>query len=515
MGNKEHGRSFCHATTRVVVSITTAALLVTTTALVARSSAESPRMQLSADSTALIVCGTGCPTIDDANMELLVDQFIAPTHPGQAITPVAVTTPEEFWPVTGLLRIIASVTGDPRLFGPGGPVWPDVPVWKLSGLFERTADQSLEAGAEALMEAIAAHASDHLIVYGNSQGAGVVNVVKNRLAEKYPAGTAAPDISFVLGSDPNLPNGGLASRFAGLYIPILDLSFNGAARTDTQFHSDSIIRQYDGGADLPLYPANVISDLNAVLGFFYLHTRPFDVSLADDASAPIVSTDPSGKNTYYFFHTQDLPLFAPLRQLGVPESLIDVVEPFFRVLVDMGYDRSIPPWKSTPAQLIPRLNPAKVITDLVDAVGEGVDNAAALVGLPPMSKPSAPNTLAARPDDDVQPEVDETDTSDQLTLVHTAGRTDKQTESDHLDSTGSGTESEETPEIDPSPDQVAGSAEADEDSSGQNAADTTSDPTDDTSDDDSATNEGPSSTRAASHDHDSSTGDASADGDAE
>ncbi len=33
-------------------------------------------------------------------------------------------------------------------------------------------------------------------------------------------------------------------------------------------------------ADFPLYPLNGISLLNAVLGFFYVHTYPFDVSLA-------------------------------------------------------------------------------------------------------------------------------------------------------------------------------------------------------------------------------------------
>ena len=76
-------------------------------------------------------------------------------------------------------------------------------------------------------------------------------------------------------------------------------------------------------------------------------------------------------------------MFGPLRTLGVPEPLIDVVEPFFRVIVELGYDRTIPPWEPTPARLIPPLEPAKVATDLVDAVGEGINNAAALIGAPP------------------------------------------------------------------------------------------------------------------------------------
>ena len=75
-------------------------------------------------------------------------------------------------------------------------------------------------------------------------------------------------------------------------------------------------------------------------------------------------------------------MFGPLRTLGVPEPVIDVVEPFFRVIVELGYDRSIPPWEPTPARLIPPLDPATVAGDLVDAVGEGITNAAALIGVP-------------------------------------------------------------------------------------------------------------------------------------
>ena len=99
-----------------------------------------------------------------------------------------------------------------------------------------------------------------------------------------------------------------------------------------------------------------------------------------------------GDTSYYFFENPDLPLFGPLRTLGVPESLIDVFEPFFRVIVELGYDRSIKPWEPTPARLIPPLKPVKLAADLVAAIGEGIDNALA-IGSPP--QPSAPTP---RPD---------------------------------------------------------------------------------------------------------------------
>jgi len=69
--------------------------------------------------------------------------------------------------------------------------------------------------------------------------------------------------------------------------------------------------------------------------------------------------------------------------------VIDVVEPFFKVIVDLGYDRSIPAWEPTPERLIPPLHPATVAGDLVDAIGAGITNAEALIGTPaPLSSPA-------------------------------------------------------------------------------------------------------------------------------
>ncbi|MEO3760681.1 PE-PPE domain-containing protein [Mycobacterium sp. B14F4] len=382
--------------TRMTVSIG-AALVVTAMVVPASVSTESPAVKLSADATALIVCGTTCPTPDDSLIESVKNQFVAPTHPGQNIEYVPVTTPQEFWPVTGVFRLLGLALGPQSLFGLDGPAWPDEPWWKLSGLFDRSGDQSLEDGAADLQAAMVENPSDHLVIFGVSQGAGVANVTKRKLAEQYPAGTKAPDVDFVLSGDPNLPNGGLASRFAGLYIPILDLTFNGPAPTNTQFDTVEINRQYDGFSDLPLYPLNVISLTNALLGVVYVHMYLLDVSLPAEPTKSPAYQGKHGDTDYYFFENPDLPLFGPLRTLGVPESLIDVVEPFFRVIVELGYDRSIPAWQPTPARLIPTLDPGKVATDLVNAVGEGVNNAAKLFGLapPPHDPPPATITQSA------------------------------------------------------------------------------------------------------------------------
>lgn len=397
--------------TRVTTSIAASLLVMMTAVVPVRFSPAPAEVTLSADSTALLMCGTTCPKWDDAGVEAVMDKFVTPTHPGQTITPVAVTAPGESWPFTGLFRVLGLLLGDPSIFGPGGPAWPEQPWWKLSGLFDLTGDQSTEAGAASLQAAMAAHPDDSLVIYGVSQGAASANVVKRRLADQYSDVDTAPDIDFVLQGDLNMPNGGLQSRFPGLYVPILDWTFNGPAPTDTAFDTVVISTQYDGFADFPLYPINLIADVNALLGILYLHTRPFDVSLPPDPETSPAYRGTHGDSSYYFFETQDLPLFAPLRMLGVPEPLIDVIEPFFRVIVELGYDRSIPLWEPTPARLFPRLDPSAVFTDLGNAIGEGIDNALALVGVPPIPRTQAPVTGETPPAEVVETEVLQADMS--------------------------------------------------------------------------------------------------------
>ena len=373
--------------TRMTVSIGVAVLVVMATVVPAPTVA--PEVRLSASSPpctdtdvtcALILGGTTVPTPDQAYLDAVRDHHVGPTHPDETIEYVAVTAPMTTWPVTGIGRIIWLVTGPQSIWGLSGPAWPDEPLWKLSGFFDPTWDQSVRGGVTDLEQAMAAHPNEALVIYGYSQGAVVANIEKQKLAEQYPEGTDAPDIDFVLSGDLNLPNGGFASRFAGLYIPILDVSFNGPAPTDTQFDTVEILQQYDGFSDFPLYPLNFVSTGNALLGALYVHTYDLEPSLADPATPPIHTQ--TGDTDYYFFETDDLPLFGPLRQLGVPEPVIDIFEPVTKEIVELGYDRSIPPGKPTPARLIPPINPATVAGDLVDAVGEGITNAAALVGLP-------------------------------------------------------------------------------------------------------------------------------------
>src|SRR5262249_40103863 len=68
------------------------------------------------------------------------------------------------------------------------------------------------------------------VVYGFSQSATVATLEKRVLAANPVPGTK---VGFVLVANPNRPNGGILERFAGVYIPIIGVTFSGATPTDT------------------------------------------------------------------------------------------------------------------------------------------------------------------------------------------------------------------------------------------------------------------------------------------
>ena len=130
--------------TRMAVSIGVAALVVVATTPTASADAPPAGSPCPGnttdclyvpppDKTALALGGSSVPTPDQRYIDFARVLFIEPTQqPGQPIEYVAVTTPEEFWPLTGIIRTLALVI-TPDLARLDGPAWPDEPLWKLSG----------------------------------------------------------------------------------------------------------------------------------------------------------------------------------------------------------------------------------------------------------------------------------------------------------------------------------------------------------------------------------------------
>lgn len=177
-----------------------------------------------------------------------------------------------------------------------------------------------------------------VVAFGYSQSATIINNYINSLMAM---GSPNPDdISFVMIGSGNNPVGGLLARFPGFYIPFLDVPFNGATPANSPYPTHIYTAQYDGIAHAPQFPLRILSDINAFMGYFYVHnTYPELMATQVDNAVPLpTSPGYTGNTQYYMFLTQDLPLLQPIRDIpyaGPP--IADLFQPQLRVLVDLGY----------------------------------------------------------------------------------------------------------------------------------------------------------------------------------
>lgn len=313
--------------------------------------------------TALVMGGTGMKALGDPHQwgdGTYLDQvnrtYLADRHLNQDDLSW-VSTPEHFWPVTGLTDV--------------------------------SFDTSVARGVLSLDNAIRSTPGDKVVV-GYSQSANIATREKRNLAELRAQGATVPsaaELSFVFVANPNRPNGGILVRFEGLYIPILGVSFDGVAPED-DYPTIDVAREYDLIADFPKYPLNVLADLNALLGYVYLHPN-YGAAVVDLSDPTTYQSHTSGQTTYYLVHTEHLPLLQPLRDMGIPAPVLDLVEPTLRVLIDLAYDRT-PEHIGVPtrAGLLPHIDAGTLRSDLAAAVEKGVRDALADLGVSHTERPA-------------------------------------------------------------------------------------------------------------------------------
>jgi hypothetical protein len=327
--------------------------------------------------TALIVPGTATPdpAAVPGYMDNAVDYYIAPTTPSCAVVCTAEPVPyiAQFWPF---------------------------PFAGWGGLSGAKFDVSVASGVQQLSSDLVGTyppgPDDPVVIFGYSQGATVASREKFLLSKLSAEDQA--NISFVLIGSPNRPNGGLFERLAAFgTVPILDATFGLPTPTDTAMSTVDVAFEYDGVADFPLYPINLLATLNAVAGFWYIHgsmLSPNGNNLDDlpngltPAELAAAIADPANQQrtagsdtTYVLIPTPNLPLLQPLREFGastglefITTLLIDLVQPALRVLIETGYDRTLPYSEPTPLRLIPLVNPFTLAVDLADAVGQGIND---------------------------------------------------------------------------------------------------------------------------------------------
>jgi hypothetical protein len=244
------------------------------------------------------------------------------------------------------------------------------------GFADPTWDQSVRAGVVALRALLATDSAP--VVFGYSQGAVVASEFKKQLNAN-PTPGVIPEFVFV--GNGARPNGGVLSRFQGVYVPLLDMTATGNSPTHTTGAAPGRVTtrdyagQYDPIADFPTNPLNPFALLNAGLGALFVH-------LSYENAGGAVRQDVVGDTAYYLIPTYPVPLLMPVQMIPViGPVLADTLDPLVRVLVEMGYDRTISPGQPTPASVGYAPNPAALAHDVPHAAITGLDNLFQNLGL--------------------------------------------------------------------------------------------------------------------------------------
>lgn len=289
------------------------------------------------------------------------------------------------------------------------PVLTPEQFWPASGPDDLTIDESIAVGTDIVDHALRDQLSDGtdpIVLFGDSQSSSILTMEKRELAGL--SETDKDRLTFVMVANPNRPNGGLLNRLAGITVPIIDLTGTGATPTNTGINTIDIAFQYDGIADFPRYPLNLLADLNILAGA-YIHSS-YSQGLNGYTEEELINAinDPAnqqtyGDTTYVTIPAKQLPLLIPLRQLGeatgtsaIITPFADLIEPTLRVLVELGYDRSIPYGQPTGFGLFPHIDPRDLASDLAGAAQQGVN--AALVDLGVITPPPAATPPKQTPD---------------------------------------------------------------------------------------------------------------------
>jgi hypothetical protein len=249
---------------------------------------------------------------------------------------------------------------------------------------------SMVQGAQILADAIkqqlagsGADADNPVYVFGYSQSSAMSSMTMEQLRHE---GVAAEDVHFVLVGNSANPNGGLLQllNFWGG-----DLTFwNGMTLghpTPDYFTTDVYTLEYDGYADFPRYPLNLLADLNAIVGMFSTHIGYFGLSADDIANAIQLETTGDSLTNYYIIPNESLPLTDLLKLTPVwGTPLAELLEPSMRILVNLGYGSLTEGWNQGPAnqlssfsfELLPsHISMEELNEALSQAWSQGVQNA--------------------------------------------------------------------------------------------------------------------------------------------
>ena len=208
-----------------------------------------------------------------------------------------------------------------------------------------TLGDSITAGSNNLMALITATyaVGTHLVVWGISQGALVLNVTQQLLLND-PSAPPPSALTFVRVADPAQASTGMLNFAPDLALSkLLHFSMR-TAPSESQYSTITITNEYDGFADFP-DKWGPLAVLNASAGLFHRHAETAWVDLASVPDRNITTTVNSlgATTTNYLVPATFLPITKPLREVGVPSPVVDALDRFLKPMIDAAYTRNDPP----------------------------------------------------------------------------------------------------------------------------------------------------------------------------
>jgi hypothetical protein len=304
------------------------------------------------DGTALVFGGTGVPIPPPQFVDAADTLYLQPL--GFTGTAQSAFIPNEFYPTSGVksLELATSLSQGQQLM-----------VSDIEG--------QIAAGGVS--------SENPVVVFAYSQGADVASLTMQQLQAD---GVPSDDVHFVLTADVQNPNGGFLSTFdfpAGNTEAFTAFGAPFLPPTPSDLYpTDIYTLEYDGLADFPHYTTNLLSDLNAEVGFFLAHFTYQDLSSEQINSAILLpgseALTGAGLTDYYMMPNDNLPLLEPLLLVpGIGQPLYDLLEPDTRILVNLGYGSITEGWNQGPADVPTTfgLFPDIDQTQLSDALSNG------------------------------------------------------------------------------------------------------------------------------------------------
>ncbi len=312
------------------------------------------------DGTALVFGGSGIPIPPPQYVDAADTLYLQPL--GFTGTAQSSFTPEGAYPLTGVhsLGLVTSLGQD---------------------------QQIMVSDIESQIAAGGVSPENPVVVFGYSQSSAASSLMMQQLQA---AGVPSDDVHFVLVGDPLNPNGGFANTFdfpAGNTSALTALEQGFAPATPSDLYpTDIYTLEYDGFADFPHYTTNLLSDLNALLGIFLVHTEYLDLTPDQINSAMLLPGSEAltgeGLTDYYMIPNDNLPILEPLLLIpGIGQPLYDLLEPDTQILVNLGYGSITEGWNQGPANvpttfgLFPDINQTQLSDALSNGWQQGVTDA--------------------------------------------------------------------------------------------------------------------------------------------